>query len=42
MNEDNRSQEPPRSSLSVHMEHAQDLEETDAPAKQYTASSVSL
>lgn len=32
MNEDNRPQKPPRPALSIHMQHAQDLQETDAPA----------
>lgn len=42
MNKDYRSQEPPCSSLSIHMEHAQDLEETDAPATHNAALSISL
>lgn len=32
MDEDHRAQEPPGASLPVHMQHAQDLEEADAPA----------
>ena len=32
MHEDYRSQKPPRSSLAIHMQHAQDLEEADPPA----------
>jgi len=32
VNEDYRSQKPPRSSLPIHVQHAQDLQETDPPA----------
>lgn len=37
MNKDYRSQKPPCSSLTVHVKHAQDLEEADAPESTVTS-----
>lgn len=37
MNKDHRSQEPPCPSLSIHMQHAQDLEKANAPATYATS-----
>lgn len=41
MNKDYRSEQPPRSSLPIHMQHAQDLEETDAPEKHNNKNNMS-
>lgn len=41
MNKDYRPQQPPRSSLTVHMQHTQDLEKTDASATHNIISAVS-
>lgn len=41
MNKDYRPQQPPRSSLTVHMQHTQDLEKTDASATHNIVSAVS-
>lgn len=37
MNKDHRSQEPPRPSLSIHVQHAQDLQESNAPVEHVTS-----
>lgn len=42
MNKDHRSQEPPRPSLSIHVQHAQDLEEANAPATHTTSAPSSV
>lgn len=42
MNKDHRAQEPPRPSLSIHVQHAQDLEEADAPATHATSAPSSV